>query len=83
MENNVNIEELRKQVIDEINKQFEAVDATIDEQYDKYAAVLADISETAGFTCEGSKAARKAILSGDLILALDETNVHHLVVTLK
>ena len=26
-------------------KQFEAVDATIDEQYDKYAAVLADISE--------------------------------------
>ncbi len=45
MENNVNIEELRKQVIDEINKQFESVDATIDEQYDKYAAVLADISE--------------------------------------
>ena len=52
-------------------------------EIDKILLDGADISETAGFTCEGSKAARKAILPGDLILALDETNVHHLVVTLK
>lgn len=42
-----------------------------------------DISETTGFICEGSNAACKAILPDDLILALDETKVHHLVVTLK
>lgn len=45
MENKVDIEKMKKEVIEKLNKQFDAVDKNIDEQYDKYAEILSEISQ--------------------------------------
>lgn len=45
MDKNTNIEELKNQVIDKINKDYEAAKAAIDKETQKYAELLVKVSK--------------------------------------